>query len=322
MTISYGMTLSSEEHPPARLVEMARLAETSGFDFVSVSDHFHPWTRTQGHSPFVWSVLGAISQATDEIDVGVGVTCPTMRIHPAILAQATATVANLLGDRFVWGVGTGEALNEQILGDYWPPADTRLEMLEESIELIRELWRGESVTHRGEHYLVERATIFDPPPSPIPTLVSAFGPQAAHLAAKVGDGLWTSGTDAEIVEMFREAGGSGPVYTQITLCWAESVQEAADTAFKYWPNAALPGQLGQDLRTPQHFEEAVELVTPDLMAEAVACGPDPTPIVDAVQRAVSAGMDHIYFHQIGQDQEGFARWWEKELAEPIRQVAA
>ena len=155
MTTKFGLTLSSEEHDPARLVDLARLAEEHGFDFVSVSDHFHPWIGEQGHAPFVWSVLGAIARVTKSIEVGVGVTCPTMRIHPAILAQAAATTSCLLPDRFVWGVGSGEALNEQILGDKWPPADIRLEMLEEAVELIRMLWSGESVTHRGKHFVVE-----------------------------------------------------------------------------------------------------------------------------------------------------------------------
>lgn len=155
MSIRFGITLASELHGPARLVDLAVSAEEHGFDFVSISDHFHPWINEQGHSPFVWSVLGAIAARTEQIEVGVGVTCPTVRIHPAILAQATATTANLLPGRFVWGVGTGEALNEQILGDLWPPALERLAMLEEAIELIRELWSGESTTFRGSFYLVE-----------------------------------------------------------------------------------------------------------------------------------------------------------------------
>jgi G6PDH family F420-dependent oxidoreductase len=314
MATRFGMTLSSEEHSPSRLVELATMAEDHGFDFVSISDHFHPWITAQGHSPFVWTVLGAIANATAEIDVAVGVTCPTVRIHPAILAQATATTANLLADRFIWGVGSGEALNEQILGDPWPPADIRLEMLEEAVEVVRQLWSGESVTYRGDYYVVEDATIFDQPPGPVPVVVSAFGPEAAELAARVGDGLWTTGTKREIVKIFHENGGSGPVFSQLTLCWSESAEKAVATAHRMWPNTGVPGQLSQDLRTPAHFEQASEFVTPGIIAESMACGPDPEPLLEAAREAIDAGIDHLYFHQVGDDQEGFLRFWDEELA--------
>jgi coenzyme F420-dependent glucose-6-phosphate dehydrogenase len=313
MTISYGLALGSEEHGPRRLVELAVLAEKSGFDFVSISDHFHPWIREQGHSPFVWTVLGAIAHATESIEVGVGVTCPIMRIHPAILAQATATTANLLPGRFVWGVGSGEALNEQILGDHWPPAEVRLEMLEEAVDLIRLLWKGESTTYRGSYFWAIDATIFDPPPEEVPVVVSAFGPQAAELAARIGDGLWTTGTGGEPVDVYREAGGEGPVYAQLTLCWAEDRDEAVETAHRIWPNTSVPGQLSQDLRTPAHFEMAAELVTPETIAEAIPCGPDPEPLLESVRQAVDGGIDHIYFHQIGDDQGGFVQFFDEEI---------
>ncbi len=309
----FGMTLSSEEHPPRRLVEMARLAEGAGFDFVSISDHYHPWVSEQGHSPFVWSVLGAIAEATATIEVGVGVTCPTVRIHPAVLAQATATIARLLGDRFVWGVGTGEALNEHILGDRWPPFDIRIEMLEEAVAVIRELWQGGSVTHRGTYYTVEDATIFDAPERPVPVVVSAFGPKAAEVAARIGDGLWTTGANEKVTETFRDAGGHGPVYSQVTVCWGEDREKAIDLAHRLWPNTAVPGQLAQDLPTPLHFEQAAQVVTRKMIADEVPCGPDPEPVLEAARKAVAAGVDHVYFHQIGDDQEGFVQFWQQEL---------
>ena len=293
-----GYTLSSEEHDPARLVELARMAEERGFEFVSISDHFHPWISEQGHSPFVWSVLGAISQATERIEVGVGVTCPTVRIHPAILAQATATTANLLGDRFFWGVGSGEAL-----------------------ELIREMWGGESVTWRGDYYLVEDATIFDPPISGVPIIVSAFGEQAAELAARVGDGLWITGPGKESIDHYRQSGGNGPIYTQLHVCWAKSEDEAVETAHRIWPNTALPGQLAQDLRTPFHFEQATEVVTPEMISEAIPCGPDPKRLVESFTQALESGVDHVYFHQIGPDQEGFFDWWDSELKAALDEAA-
>src|SRR3954452_8296270 len=186
--VQFGYTLSSEEHPPRALVRNARLAEKVGFEFVSISDHFHPWVSAQGHSPFVWTVLGAISAETERIRVGIGVTCPTTRIHPAILAQATATTSLLFGDRFFFGVGTGEALNEHILGHRWPRPEVRLAMLEEAVDIIRRMWTGETVDHRGDFYEVENAKLCDPPTAEIPVIVSAFGQKAADVAARLGDG--------------------------------------------------------------------------------------------------------------------------------------
>src|SRR5262245_14939320 len=314
----FGLTLSSEEHAPRRLVELAALAEHHGFDFVSISDHYHPWLDEQGHSPFVWSVLGAIADRTAQIDVAVGVTCPTTRIHPAVLAQATATMANLLDGRFTWGVGTGEALNEHILGDCWPPAPVRLEQLEEAVEVIRELWHGDTVDHRGRYYSVQDAKIFDPPEHDVPIVVSAFGPEAAAVAARAGDGLWI--TAPETVQLWRDAGGTGPVYSQITLCWDADVDKAKGTAHRVWRNTAVPGQLSQDLPTPTHFAQATSIVTPDLVAESAPCGPDAGVVVDKATELIDAGVDHVYFHQIGPYQEGFCEFWKSEL-EPVLRAA-
>ena len=317
----YGLTISSEEHAPSRMVEIARLAEDAGFDFVSVSDHFHPWVTEQGHSPFVWAVLGAISEATERIDIAVGVTCPIMRIHPVVLAQATATISNLLGERFTWGVGTGEALNEHILGQRWPPHPVRLEMLEEAVDVIRRLWSGESTTYYGKHYTVEDARLFDPPRVEIPIVVSAFGPEAAELAAKTGDGLWITGAEAGTVETFRAAGGSGPVYSQLTLCWGPDQDKAEELAHRLWAFSSLPGQLAQDLSTVLHFEQAVEIVTKEDVAQSMPCGPDPGAIVKEVEKAMAAGVDHLYFHQIGPDQEGFIDLWTNSLAKDVRALS-
>jgi len=309
----YGLTLSSEEHPPGDLVKLAVAAEEVGFDFVSISDHFHPWISEQGHSPFVWSVLGAIAARTTDLEVGVGVTCPTMRIHPAINAQAVATTACLFGDRFTWGVGSGEALNEHVLGDRWPPAPQRLDMLEEALEVMRALWTGESTTHRGEYYTVEDARIFDLPDGPIPVLISAFGEKAAELAARAGDGLWITGIKSDIIETYRSAGGSGDIWTQLTLCWDEDRDVALERAHRVWPNTGLPGQLAQDLRTVEHMEQATSLVTEDQIADSMAIGPDPEPILDSIAEARDAGIEYIYLHQIGDPLDGFLDFWADEI---------
>ena len=315
--VKIGMTLSSEEHGPRRLVELAGLAEEHGFDFVSISDHFHPWLDAQGHSPNVWPVLGAIADRTERIEVGVGVTCPTVRIHPVVLAQLTATTALLFDGRFTWGVGSGEALNEHILGIRWPSAPERLDLLEEAIRVIRELWSGEVVSFAGEHYRVDHARIYDLPEQDIPIVVSAFGERAARLAADLGDGLWTTGT-GDTIDSWKDAGGSGPVYSQISFCWAEDRDTALDTVERVWPNTGVPGQLSQDLPTPEHFEMASSIVTRDMLAESVPHGPDLDPLVEQVRTAIENGVDHVYLHQIGADQDGFLRVWRDELQDRLR----
>ena len=277
--VALGLALSSEEHGPSQLVDLAVAAEHTGFDFVSVSDHYHPWLNDQGHSPFVWSVLGAIAASTTHLGVGTGVTCPTVRIHPAVIAHAAATTSLLLGERFVFGVGSGEALNEHILCDRWPPAPVRLEMLEEAVDLIRALWSGDSITRYGKHYSVEDARIFDPPEHDVPIVVSAFGPAAAKVAARCGDGLWMATPDPDTVKEFFETGGAGPIFGQISCCYGSDAAEAAKIAHHYWRTAGVPGQLSQDLPTVAHFEMASSKVTVEAMPDLMPCGPDLDPIV-------------------------------------------
>lgn len=316
-----GYTLSSEEHGPADLVANARRAEAAGFDFVSISDHYHPWVTAQGHSPFVWSVLGAIGAVTDEIGVAVGVTCPTVRIHPAILAQATATTSLLLDGRFTFGVGTGEALNEHVLGHRWPRPEVRLAMLEEAVEVIRRLWTGETVDHRGDFYEVENARIFDPPETAPPIVVSGFGPEATKVAARIGDGYWGHSPDPELLEAFADEGGHGPRYAQINLCWSDDEAAARTTVHEIWPNGGVTGQLAQDLPTFTHFEQAAEMVTEDDATASTPCGDDVGAVVDSVRRFLDAGYDHVYLHQIGPDQDAFFEAWSGELGEAVREVA-
>lgn len=316
-SVEFGLTLSSEEHDPVRLLEIAELAETSDFDFVSISDHFHPWLDEQGHSPFVWTMLGALAERTERVSVVVGVTCPIMRIHPVILAQATATTSRLLGTRFTWGVGTGEALNEHVLGDKWPTAPERLAMLEEAVALIRELWVGDEVSAEGDFYTVENARLYDAPEVDIPVVMSAFGPKAAEVAARIADGLWTTGSEADTIDNWREAGGSGPVYSQIDVCWGDA-DDALDTVHRVWRTGGVPGQLSQDLPTPSHFDTAASIVRREDLAESVIVGTDAARIVDEAKTAIANGVDHLYFHQIGDDQEGFCAAWQNEIVDALR----
>jgi G6PDH family F420-dependent oxidoreductase len=305
--------LSSEEHDARTLVDIARRAEAAGFRSVWISDHYHPWIDRQGQSPFVWTVIGGIAATTD-LQVTTAVTCPTVRIHPAALAQATATSSNLLGDgRFRFGVGSGEALNEHILGDRWPPADVRLDMLAEAIEVIRALWTGHSVTHRGEHYTVENARIYTGPAGEIPVLVSAFGEQALTLATEQGDGWITTSPAAGKLEQYRKAGGRGPALGSFKACWGDDEATARKLAHELWPTSGIPGQLHQDLPTPAHFAQAAEMVTEEAATKGTPCGPDPEQYVAAFRPFADAGFDEVAVTQIGPDQEGFFRFYEREL---------
>jgi coenzyme F420-dependent glucose-6-phosphate dehydrogenase len=310
----FGYALSSEEHPPAFLVENARKAEEHGFEFALISDHFHPWVDRQGNSAFVWGVIGGIATATDRIRLGTGVTCPTIRIHPAIIAQAAATSALLMDGRFFLGVGTGENLNEHILGDHWPAPDERLEMLEEAIEVMRLLWQGGYQTHRGKHYTVEQARLYSLPDEEVHIAVAAGKEQAAELAGRVGDAFVNVAPDAEPIRQFEQAGGKGkPKYGQITVCWAKTEDEGAKTVHEIWPNAGLGGDLSYELPLPRHFEQATEDVTPEQLKEELPVGPGAERYLETIKQYEDAGYTHIYFHQIGADQDGFFRFWKDEL---------
>jgi G6PDH family F420-dependent oxidoreductase len=305
-----GYFLSSEEFSPGELVEQAKRAEQAGFHALWISDHFHPWNDEQGHSGFVWSVIGALAQATS-LPVTTGVTCPTVRIHPAIIAQAAATSGLLHDGRFSLGVGSGEALNEHVLGDRWPEADVRLEMLEEAVEVIRTLWRGGQQSHHGRHYTVENARIYDLPEPPPPILVSGFGPKAIELAARIGDGFCTTSPDKDAIAGYRDAGGRGPVHAGTKVCFMADEQEARRTAYRLWPNEALPGELAQVLPTPAHFEQACELVTPDMLVTPV--GPDLDAHAASLQEYADAGVDELFVQQIGPEQDAFFGEWAREI---------
>ena len=313
-----GYFLACEEWGPHELVEQARMAEAAGFEALWISDHYHPWLSEQGHSPFVWSVIGGLSQVTS-LPVTTGVTCPTLRIHPAVIAQAAATSAVMLEGRFSLGVGTGEALNEHIFGDAWPATDVRLEMLEEAIEVMRLLWEGGQKRHYGKHHTVENARIWTLPEETPPILVSGFGTKAVRLAGEIGDGYCGAAPDAEMVSLFRSSGGGDKVaHAGTKVCWDEDEARARQTAHRIWPSEALPGELGQELPTTAHFEQAVSLVTEEMVAESFTCGPDPEKHLEQIRQYLDAGYDEVYIQQIGPNQEGFFRFYEKEILPQLR----
>ncbi|MDB5178174.1 MAG: putative F420-dependent oxidoreductase [Patescibacteria group bacterium] len=319
MTARIGYTLSSEEHPPQVLIDNARRAEQVGFDFVGISDHFHPWVEQQGQSPFVWSVLGGIAQVTERIEVLVEVVCPIGRLHPAIVAQAAATSAALLEGRFVLGVGTGEYLNEHITGEVWPHIDVRREMLMEAIDIIRELWRGDWVNYMGGYFSVEKAKLYTLPRQLPEIVVSGFGVTSAGMAGMVGDGFVSVAPERELVQAFEEGGGRGkPKYGQVNVCYAETEEEAREIAFRYWPNAGIPGQAASELRLPAYFEQLAKMLTPEAATEHVALGPDPQRHIGAIQAFIDAGYDHVYVHQIGPRQAEFLRFYEREVLPQVK----
>jgi len=312
--VNLGYAISSEEHRPSDIVRHACAAENAGFEYALISDHFHPWTDSQGQAPFVWAVIGGIATATSRLRLGTGVTCPTIRIHPAIIAQAAATAGSMMEGRFFLGVGTGENLNEHILGDRWPETDIRLEMMEEAVGVIRQLWEGGNQSHHGKHYTVENARIYTLPEQPVPIYLAAGGPKAAEVAGRAGDGLITTKADPDVLKTYSSSGGTGkPNYLQMTVCWANDEAEARKRALEIWPNAAIPGELSQELPMPAHFEQASKLATEDTIAESVVCGPDPEKHLAKIREGMDAGYENIYVHHIGHDQEAFIDFYAREV---------
>jgi G6PDH family F420-dependent oxidoreductase len=308
-----GIFLSCEEQPAKRLVDIAVKAEEAGFGRLWISDHFHPWLDAQGESPFVWSVIGAIAAATREVHVTTAVTCPTVRIHPAIVAQAAATSATLLDGRFALGVGTGEALNEHVLGDPWPGIEQRLGMLEEAVAIMRELWDGGNVSFDGRHYVVDRARLYSLPSAPPKVYASAFGPTAAQSVAGWADGYINVAPDPDLRLEYEHAGGQGPAQGGMKVCWGPDEAECVRTVHRLWPNEALGGELAQVLPMPAHYEAACAPVTEEMVAAAVPCGPDPEKHVAKIKAFLDAGYDEVYVNQIGDDQEGFLAFMKDEV---------
>lgn len=314
----FGYFLSSEEYTPAELIEQARLAADAGFDSLWISDHFHPWNDAQGQSAFVWSMIGAISQVCD-LPITTAVTCPTMRINPVIVAQAAATSAVLLDGKFVLGIGTGEALNEHILGQAFPTVDVRLEMLEEAVEVMRRLWTGEVVSHRGTHYTVDTARIYTIPDQPVPVYMSAFGPKATEVAARIADGFVTTSPDQDMVDKFHaEAGADKPTQAGFKVSYAPTQQEGVDIAHRLWANSGVPGELAQVLPSPKHFEQASALVTKEMMADSLTCGADVEAHLKTYDPYLEVGFDELYVANMGPHYADMIRMYGKEILPELR----
>jgi G6PDH family F420-dependent oxidoreductase len=314
----FGYTLYCEGNPPKDLVRQAVAAEEAGFDFLVISDHYHPWLTSQSHSAFAWSVLGAVAQATDRIELATMVTCPIMRYHPAIVAQMAATVAVLSDERFTLGLGAGERLNEHVVGRGWPPVDVRHEMLREAAGVIRELWDGGYVTHRGEHFTVEDARVFDLPRRRIGTFVAAGGMRAAELAADIADGVCATEPDERILSAYLGAGGDpAGTWGQVVLAWAADEEAGLADAHAQFRFAAGGWKVQSELPNPANFDAATQTVTPEDLGEAIPAGPDVGRHAAAVREFADAGFEHIALAYPGSDAGGFMRFWREQLREAV-----
>src|SRR3954464_4978554 len=303
--MNIGYWLSSEEQSPRDLVQNAKRAEDAGFGHVLISDHIHPWVDAQGHSPFVWGVIGAIARATQRIRLGTAVTSPLVRIHPAIVAPAAATAQALMEGRFFLGVGTGENLNEHVLGGRWPRADERLEMLDEAVDVIRALLGGDYETYRGKHYTVEQAKLYDAPKEPPPIVIAAKAENAAKLAAAKGDGTMNTSPDGEIVKVFKDAGGTGPIYGKVAGAFAPSEDEARKIAKERQPNSAMGGDLSTELALPRDFEAVAELLREEDLEGSLVLGDDPALWREKIDEFERAGFTHVGLHDVSESQAEF-----------------
>ncbi|MBM9623292.1 LLM class F420-dependent oxidoreductase [Streptomyces zhihengii] len=317
--VQIGYTMMTEQAGPRELVNHVVHAEDVGFDFSVTSDHAFPWLRSQGHSPYAWSVLGAAAQATTEIPLMTYVTCPTMRYHPAVVAQKAATLQLLSEGRFRLGLGSGENLNEHIVGD-WPPADIRIDMLREAVEIIRELFRGEHVSRRGGHFTVESARLWDVPDVAPPIGIAASGGRSCRLAGELADVLVATEPKSSLVEAFDRAGGSGkPRVGQLPICYDTDRDRAVQRAHDQFRWFSGGWKVNSELPHPDSFDAATRYVRPEDVAESIPCGDDPEAVVEAVRQFTDAGFTEVALVQIGGDtQHDFLEWAGAKLLPELR----
>ena len=315
-----GYKLATEAFGPKELIRQAVLAEQAGFDFVEMSDHYHPWLEAQGHSPFTWNLLSAIAMKTERIGLATGVTCPSVRYHPAIIAQAAATLAIISDDRFTLGVGAGERLNEHVVGLGFPGAGVRHERFREALEIIRLLWQGGYQSYEGKYLQLEDARVFDLPERLPVIAVAAGGPEAVKIAAELGDGLFATEPDADLVQTWHGRGGSGPAYAEIPVAWAPDEDAAVQAVLEKTSFALTGWKVMAELPNPVNFEAAVASITPDQVRKQFACGPDVKRHLEVAQPFVDAGFDHIVTMNGGPDPDGFIDFFARDLAEPLRKL--
>ncbi|MGW0966547.1 LLM class F420-dependent oxidoreductase [Streptomyces sp. NPDC002516] len=320
--VQIGYTMMTEQAGPRDLVGHVVGAERVGFDFSVTSDHYFPWLSSQGHAPYAWSVLGAAAQATERIPLTTYVTCPTTRYHPAVVAQKAATMQLLSQGRFRLGLGSGENLNEHVVGGGWPAAHVRLEMLDEAVEIIRSLFAGGNVNHHGDHFDVENTRLWDLPDVPPPIGIAASGYRSCEIAGRRADLLIATEPKAGLISAFDRHGGAGkPKIGQLPICYDTDRTAAiarAHDQFRWfgggWKvNAELPGPAG--------FEGATQFVRPEDVAESIPCGDDVEAVVEAVRLYAEAGFTEVALIQIGGDhQEPYLEWAQRKLLPALREL--
>ena len=316
--VKLGYKLMTEEHGPADLVRNAKRAEQAGFDFAAISDHYFPWLEEQGHAPFAWSVLGAIAQATEHLGLMTAVTCPIMRYHPAIIAQAAATMGLLADGRFTLGLGAGERLNEHVVGAGWPGVTERHERLSEALDIIQGLLAGKLTTYRGQHFQLDHAKLFDRPKRKPPVIVAAGGPEAGRLAGEKADGLIVTEPEKELVKAFTAGGGKGPRYAEVAMCCAADEDKARKTAHRYFRWSLSGWPVLAELPHDEAFAAASKHVTVEMIGEEISCGPSADRHLEAIHEFTAIGCDHIILNQIGPDQDFFFELFERKLAPALR----
>jgi G6PDH family F420-dependent oxidoreductase len=319
--LRYGYTMMCEQSGPKELVADVTRAESVGFDFAVISDHYFPWLDEMGHSPYAWTVLGAAAQATTTIDLMTYVTCPIKRYHPAVVAQKAATVALLSDERFTLGLGAGENLNEHVTGGGWPPANVRHEMLREAIEIIRALFGGEYVSYNGRYFQVDSAKLWDCPATPPAVAVAASGPQSCRLAASLGEALISVEPNADLVTQYRnEAETSGRVIGQLPICYDEDRDRAIERAHSLFRWFGGGWKVNAELPGPDAFDAASANVRPEDVAKSIPCGSDVGEAVSKIEEFVEAGFTDIALVQIGgANQEAFLEWAGEALLPALKQ---
>jgi G6PDH family F420-dependent oxidoreductase len=313
----FGYTLMTEQSGPKDLVRYAVDAERAGFDFEVSSDHYSPWLTEQGHAPYAWSVLGAVAQATERVELATYVTCPTMRYHPAVIAQKSATMQLLADGRFILGLGSGENLNEHVVGEGWPSVAPRQDMLEEAITIIRQLHSGELVTWEGEYFRVDSARVWDVPEGGVPIGIAVSGDKSIERFAPLGDHLISTEPEASLIEGWAKArSDAAPSRSigQIPISWAPDKQDAIERAHEQFRWFAGGWAVNADLPTPAGFEGASQFVRPEDVAEQIACGPDLDELAESARPFIDAGFTDLAIVQIGDElQQRFL----DEVAEPL-----
>jgi G6PDH family F420-dependent oxidoreductase len=324
--LQVGFKLFAELFPPKELVRQAVRAERIGFDFVEISDHFHPWLDQPqdgpraGHSGFAWSILGTIAACTERIELATGVTCPIMRYHPAIIAQAAATMAVLSDGRFTLGIGSGERLNEHITGEGWPGVRVRHQRLREALQIIRRLWSGGLQHFDGKYLTLDSARIYDLPERLPLIAVAASGPASARIAGELGDALFAVAPDPALTKRYAEAGGRGPKYAEMSVAWARTEEVAIRAARKSARFMPLGPKVNADLPRPSSFEQVGELISEEELGRILAYGPDPAEYIRLAQTYVDAGFDRLSLINVGPDIDGFFDFAEEHLIDQIRSL--